>query len=163
MERGAESGSPLLYIYDCRMIDKNKIKEIVETYLKENQKEDLFLVEVKVSKANVITVAIDGDNGVKVDDCISLSRHIESQMDRDKEDFELTVMSFGLEEYFTMPRQFVKNVSQNIEVIDKEGEKRDGVLAEADNESILITTKKDKEGVRLSYTDIEKARVIIKF
>lgn len=163
MERGAESGSPLLYIYDCRMIDKNKIKEIVETYLKENQKEDLFLVEVKVSKANVITVAIDGDNGVKVDDCISLSRHIESQMDRDKEDFELTVMSFGLEEYFTMPRQFVKNVSQNIEVIDKEGEKRDGVLAEADNESILITTKKDKEGVRLSYADIEKARVIIKF
>ncbi|MBQ0113108.1 MAG: ribosome assembly cofactor RimP [Bacteroidales bacterium] len=145
------------------MIDKNKIKEIVEAYLAAEQKEDLFLVEVKVSKANVITVAIDGDNGVKVDDCISLSRHIESQMDRDKEDFELTVMSFGLEEYFTMPRQFVKNVSQNIEVIDKEGERRDGVLAEADNEFILITTKKDKEGVRLPYADIEKARVIIKF
>ena len=33
------------------------------------------------------------DAGVTIDDCVALSRHIESKLDRDKEDFSLTVGS----------------------------------------------------------------------
>ncbi|MCF0210380.1 MAG: ribosome assembly cofactor RimP [Bacteroidales bacterium] len=145
------------------MIDKNKITTIVEAYLAENQREDLFLIEVKVSKTNVISVVLDGDNGIKVDDCISISRFIESKMDRDKEDFELTVTSFGLGEYFVLPRQFKKNVNQTVEVLNTDDEKTEGILSEVTSEDILITTKKDKNGTRIPFAEIKKARIIIKF
>ena len=142
------------------MLDKKLISEIAEEKLSGSA---LFLVEVKVSKTNVVTVVLDGDEGVKVEDCIEMSRYIESKLDRDKEDFELTVMSFGLEEYFTLNRQFVKNVGRDIELTDKDGEKIMGILSFADAEKVIITTKKDKEGRSIPFENIEKARVLINF
>lgn len=145
------------------MIDKNLVENITNEAIQSLQRDDIFVVQIKVSKNNVIEVSIDGDNGVKVEDCIELSRYIDKHLDRDKEDFELTVMSFGLEEYFTMKRQFKKNIGQDIELIDKEGEKHNGVLAEVDEKGIVLTTKKDKQGKAFSFEDIDKAKVIINF
>lgn len=145
------------------MIDKNLVENITNEAIKSLQRDDIFVVQIKVSKNNVIEVSIDGDNGVKVEDCIELSRYIDKHLDRDKEDFELTVMSFGLEEYFTMKRQFNKNIGQDIELIDKEGEKHNGVLADVDEKGIVLTTKKDKQGKSFSFEDIDKAKVIINF
>lgn len=145
------------------MIDKNLVENITNEAIQSLQRDDIFVVQIKVSKNNVIEVSIDGDNGVKVEDCIELSRYIDKHLDRDKEDFELTVMSFGLEEYFTMKRQFNKNIGQDIELIDKEGEKHNGVLADVDEKGIILTTKKDKNGKSFSFEDIDKAKVIINF
>lgn len=75
------------------MIDKTLVENIVEELL---GGKDLFLVEVKVSKDNCIEVFIDGDNGVKIQDCIDLSRGIEARFDRESEDFQLSVLSWGL-------------------------------------------------------------------
>lgn len=145
------------------MIDKNLVENITNEAIQSLHRDDIFVVQIKVSKNNVIEVSIDGDNGVKVEDCIELSRYIDKYLDRDKEDFELTVMSFGLEEYFTMKRQFKKNIGQDIELIDKEGDKHNGVLAEVDEKGIVLTTKKDKQGKSFSFEDIDKAKVIINF
>lgn len=145
------------------MIDKNLVENITNEAIQSLQRDDIFVVQIKVSKNNVIEVSIDGDNGVKVEDCIELSRYIDKHLDRDKEDFELTVMSFGLEEYFTMKRQFNKNIGRDIELIDKEGEKHNGVLADVDEKGIILTTKKDKNGKSFSFEDIDKAKVIINF
>lgn len=145
------------------MIDKNLVENITNEAIQSLHRDDIFVVQIKVSKNNVIEVSIDGDNGVKVEDCIELSRYIDKHLDRDKEDFELTVMSFGLEEYFTMKRQFNKNIGQDIELIDKEGDKHNGVLAEVDEKGIVLTTKKDKQGKSFSFEDIDKAKVIINF
>lgn len=142
------------------MLDRNLILEISRDYLKDTA---LFVVEVKVSKTNSITVTIDGDKGVVVEDCINLSKHIEKNLDRDKEDFELTVTSFGLEEWFSLPRQFVKNIGRQIELTDNDGEKAQGVLERCDNEGIVLTTAKNKEGDKISFDKIAKARVIINF
>ena len=92
------------------MKDKNFIEEKVKEILGEG---DLFLVEVKVSKNNNIQVFIDGDNGVKIQDCIDLSRQLEECLDRESEDFELSVLSFGLEEPLKMQRQYVKNIGRS--------------------------------------------------
>lgn len=145
------------------MIDKNLVENITNEAIQSLQRDDIFVVQIKVSKNNVIEVSIDGDNGVKVEDCIELSRYIDKHLDRDKEDFELTVMSFGLEEYFTMKRQFNKNIGRDIELIDKDGEKHNGVLADVDEKGIVLTTKKDKQGKSFSFEDIDKAKVIINF
>ncbi len=75
------------------MIDKTLIEAIANEYLADT---DLKLVRAKVSKENDITVYIHRRGaGVSIDDCVALSRHIESKLDRDKEDFSLTVRSAG--------------------------------------------------------------------
>ena len=100
------------------MKDKNFIEEKVKEIVGEGE---LFLVEVKVSKNNNIQVFIDGDNGVKIQDCIDLSRQLEECLDRESGDFELSVLSFGLEEPLKMQRQYVKNIGRSLQVENEEG------------------------------------------
>jgi ribosome maturation factor RimP len=144
------------------MISKEKIENIVNEYI---QNSPLFLVDVKITKSNKITVTIDGDKGVIVDDCVNLSREIEKKMNRDEEDFELTVTSFGLEESFNMVRQYKKNVGEMVEVTLLDKEKVIGVLKEADDEKILVErkVKKEIETIPIFYKDISKTKLIIKF
>ncbi len=142
------------------MVDKKKIELLANEYL---LNKEIFLVNVKVSKNNVIVVTIDGDIGVKVDDCIELSRFIESKMNRDIEDYELTVTSFGLEQYFTMKRQYKKNIGENIEVIDTDKQKIYGVLKSVDERGITLENKNKnkKEDIVIDFDDIDKSRVVI--
>lgn len=78
---------------NTRMIEKHTIEQIVEQYMEDNR---LVLVDVKVNKANNIKVYFRAaDRPVCIDDCVSLSRYIESRLDRDKEDFSLMVSSAG--------------------------------------------------------------------
>ena len=73
------------------MIAKELIEAISQEYLANTP---LTLVKVKVSKDNDIDVTrTREDAGVTIDDCVELSRYIDSKLDRDKEDFSLTVGS----------------------------------------------------------------------
>ena len=69
-----------------------EIKHLIEPILTEHH---LFLVELKISKDNVIEVFVDALEGVNIQTCIAVSREIESSLNRDEEDFELTVSSAG--------------------------------------------------------------------
>ena len=64
---------------------KKIVAELLEKALEEN--ESLFLIDFSVSENNQIRVIIDGDNGVTVNDCITISRAIEHNIDRDEIDF----------------------------------------------------------------------------
>ena len=76
------------------MIPAHLIESLANEYLEGTQ---LSLVEATVSEDNDIEIIITRkDEGVSVDDCVNLSRHIESKLDRDKEDFSLTVSSAGI-------------------------------------------------------------------
>ena len=68
------------------MIDKNLIGSIVEKSLEGT---DHFLVDVKVTPDNSITVEIDSMTGVDIDTCARLTREIEQNVDREVEDYEL--------------------------------------------------------------------------
>lgn len=143
------------------MLDKNLIKQTSEKYLQDRP--DLFIVEVRVSKNNVVEITLDGDKGVKIEDCTNLSRLLNKSFDRDKEDFELTVMSSGLGDYFSLPRQYNKNIGENIEITDKEGDVYSGILSKTTETGIILTTKKNQEGEEFLFENVEKARVIINF
>ncbi|MBR5254518.1 MAG: ribosome assembly cofactor RimP [Bacteroidales bacterium] len=148
------------------MKDKLFIEEKTKEILGDGE---LFLVEVKVSKNNVIQVFIDGDNGVKIQDCIDLSRSLEECLDRESEDFELSVLSFGLEEPLKLQRQYVKNIGRSLQVESEEGSFT-GVLKSVEEESFTIElkkkNKKDKENDNLktyNYKEIKSAKVVISF
>ena len=127
------------------MLEKQQIANLVETAL---QNTDMFLVDVKVKPANVIEVYVDADTAVNIDQCVSISRFVESKLDRDAEDFELSVFSWGLSGALKLDRQLQKYVGQDVEVKTKELGKFQGKLLNFDNDKVEIapapkkTTKK---------------------
>jgi ribosome maturation factor RimP len=100
------------------MIEKQNIETIVEKFIKGTE---LFLVTVKVSSSNRITVLADKKEGITIDECASIHRHIEMNLDRDVEDFELQVSSPGLDSPFFVIEQYYKFEGKKVEVIDIEG------------------------------------------
>ena len=117
------------------MIDKELIGKIVEECLEGT---DLFLVDVKVKPGNIIEVFVDADSTVNIDQCVAISRHIESKMDRDVEDFELSVFSYGLSGALKLPRQFAKYLDKDVEVKTKEQGRIQGKLLKYDGQQIEI-------------------------
>ena len=146
------------------MIDKLHVLNVIETTLKGSDK---FLVDLKISTDNRINVAIDGDNGIVIDDCIALSRAIENSLDRDEEDFELNVASAGLDSPLKMKRQYKKNIGQDLTVDTFDNEHYEGLLTDADDKEIVLRLAGKKnakaEPLHIAYTDIETAKIVIKF
>ena len=153
------------------MIDKVKIAEIVNEKLTEDQ----FLVDVTVSSSNVIHVMVDSDSGISINQIVEISRFIEDKLDRDTEDFELSVFSAGLSEPFSLVRQYKKNIGTEIEVLLTNGQKHIGLLTKADDQGIdlEVTTKEKTEGSKkkelvirlhpIDYSEIKEAKKILKF
>lgn len=117
------------------MIDVTRVREIAETQMEGT---DLFVVEVRVSPANEIVVTVDSDTQVGIDRCVELSRSIEGALDREQEDFELTVMSAGIGQPLKMLRQYRKLIGRPVEVILKDGGKIVGNLTDASEDSIAV-------------------------
>lgn len=117
------------------MIEKTLISTLVEESLQDT---DLFLVEVKVKPSNVIEVYVDADSAVNIDQCVEISRHVESQLDRDAEDFELSVFSWGLSGALKLDRQLQKYVGKDVEVKTKELGKFQGKLVSFNAEEVEI-------------------------
>lgn len=111
------------------------VKKIVEPILAAG---GLFLADLKISRDNVIEVYVDSMTGVDIQTCIDLSKEIEKHLDRDAEDFELTVASAGIGYPFKVEQQYAKNVGKPVEAKLKDGRKIEGVLKAFDAESVTI-------------------------
>jgi ribosome maturation factor RimP len=153
------------------MIEKAAVAHIVNETLTEEQ----FLVDVTVSSNNEIQVMVDSDSGLSINQIVEISRYVESKLDREKEDFELSVFSAGLTEPFKLVRQYKKNLGKEIEVLLTNGQKLTGLLTEVAEHAISleVTTKEKLEGSKkkelvkrvhqLGYSEIKEAKKILKF
>ena len=145
------------------MIDKNYIESLVKKKLVNSDK---FIVDIKISTTNKISVFLDSDTQLTIDDCVQVSRFIESNLDRDKEDFELQVSSPGITESFKLKRQYQKNIGREINVTLNDGLILKGVLLKVSDKSIIlqknIKNKSHKE-LKISFTDIKQAKPVISF
>ena len=125
-------------------MDKDLIAKFVEESIQDT---DLFLVEVRMKPSNVIEVYVDADSAVNIDQCVQISRYVESKMNRDQEDFELSVFSWGLCGALKLDRQLRKYVGKEVEVKTKELGKLQGKLVSFDAEKVEIapTPKKSSK------------------
>jgi len=119
------------------MISKGVIQSLVEEKLSDTT----FIVDVTIGPGNAISVTIDSDGGLSIDNCIEMSRHIEHQLDREVEDFSLEVSSPGLTQPFKVLRQYLKYIEKEIEIVTAKGDKLAGVLKSANENSILVEIK----------------------
>ena len=108
-----------------------------------------FIVDVKVSRDNDITLTIDREEGVvTMDDCVALNDAFLAAFDRDVEDYSLTVTSAGLDQPLKDPRQFRKALGTTVDVLFKGGRRLIGRLISSDEASITLeyTAREKAEG-----------------
>jgi ribosome maturation factor RimP len=161
--------SPSFYI---KRMDKKKVQDLLEEALAENQ--SLYLIELSFLPGNKIYIVIDGDAGVSLSECMRISRSIDSNFDREEEDFGLEVTSPDIAEPLKVKRQYIKNLNRilSVKVNDK---KIEGTLTKVNKEDIVLSWKarepkpigKGKVTVQktetIAYQDIIEAKVKIIF
>lgn len=154
------------------MIAKQKVTEIVNEWL---AGKEYFLVDVVVSVDNYVSVEIDHAEGVWIEDCVQLSRHIEANLNRDEEDYELEVGSAGIGQPFKVLQQYVNHIGKEVEVLAKDGKKYRGVMARANEKNFVVNiqVKEKPEGAKRpilvdkeyvwSYDAVKYTKYLIKF
>jgi len=134
---------------------------------------DIFIVDIKVSTGNKITIWVDKDQGVTIDECVGISRYVENQLDRETEDFDLEVSSAGLEIPFKVHRQYKKNLNKMVVVTLTDNTKIKGKLVAVSDEGIEIeyVKRKDKKikggkeklTVSFMFDQIKTTKAVIEF
>lgn len=138
------------------MITKEEIKKVAESKIKEL---DGFLVDIKLSKTNTITLFFDRLDGVQVDHCCLISKHIEEHFDREIEDYELTVCSAGLENPFMVDQQYHKNKGKEVGVLLVDGKREKGVILSYQNDILVLEVVKNKKENTTKEVVIPKSKI----
>jgi ribosome maturation factor RimP len=147
------------------MISEQLIKDLTTQHLEGT---DRFAVSVAVRSDNRIRIFIDSDTHVRIEHCIELSKFIESQLNREIEDFELNVSSSGLDQPYKLSRQYIKNIGREVAVLKKDNNKIEGTLIAANEEGFTVKeiTKVKKISTEtiysFLYSDIKETKEIIK-
>ncbi len=154
------------------MITKERVASII---LDKIAGSDMFIVEIRVRPGNAIDVTMDGDNGVNIEACMDIHRHILHEMDRDVEDYSLEVSSPDLSKPLIVQRQYVKNIGRNVAIKKTDKTKLTGTLLSVNDETVVLHTavmedvpgKKGKKSVEkeieIPFTEIVETKIEISF
>jgi ribosome maturation factor RimP len=154
------------------MITQEDIIRVIESIVAQKE---AFIVDVKVSSSNFITVELDSSKGISIDDCVEVSKLIESNFDQEIEDYELEVSSAGLSSAFKVIQQYHKNIGQEVEVLVKTGKKLTGILKSVNQNGFIIEISKlekiegkkkkqeVKEQITLLFSDVKSTKLVIQF
>lgn len=150
---------------------KEKVEELIADGIAGT---DIFVVKLKVTANNDINVLLDSDSRLTLADCRTVSRAIEFNLDREEEDFSLTVASSGIGEPLVL-RQYTKNVGRKVRVTLNDEEVIEAKMISATDDAIVLEWKsrepkptgKGKITVvnkrTIEYRDINKTVVLITF
>lgn len=147
------------------MITVSQIKNLFEQWQKD---ENIFLVDIAIKPGNKIIVLIDKVEGLNISDCVELSRFIEGNLDRDKEDYELSVSSPGADSPFKVLKQYQKNLGRKVKIHTKDDKIASGTLLKLNENNIeveLDVNKKNKSSTSAIFelNNIKEIRVVISF
>lgn len=149
------------------MIKVDELNKTVEQFL---QGTDIFVIDIKVKAGNKITVLLDKDKGsITIDDCVALTRHIESKYDRDIEDYELMVSSAGVGQPLKLLRQYIKIIGKEVDVEYTDKSTLKGTLLSVDNEKVTvkIVSKVKKEVtekvIEIPFSQLKSVKEVISF
>ena len=151
------------------MLLKENIKEVATRKANEING---FIVDVNISANNSIEVLFDKENGVHIEDCLSISRYIHSELDRDVEDYSLTVCSPGLTNAFKVREQYFKNKGKEVVIKKNDGKRISGLLKDLlSNDDVILDVKKKVKNTKnystqevvVSLKEIKETKLKINF
>jgi ribosome maturation factor RimP len=138
---------------------------------------DLFVVHLDkkgAGSAQKIMIHLDGDQGVKIEDCVKVSRFLERNLEEQEiinSAYTIEVSSAGLDHPLATARQYVKNIGRSLKVSMQEGKEEKGKLLAANDSGIILAVERKEKGkkkvnieeVSIAYSDIVKAFVQVSF
>ncbi|MCK5704350.1 MAG: ribosome maturation factor RimP, partial [Cyclobacteriaceae bacterium] len=120
-----------------------------------------------------IQVFIDGDQSVDVDECSRISRKLSDELEeRDiiEGRYVIEVSSPGVDKSLKFIRQYPKHIGRELEVVTIDKKKYQGKLLSVIDKEIEISIKSNKvkkklnsQSLKLSFNEIEKAGVVLRF
>lgn len=151
-------------------IEKRVIELIGE---KIADREDLFIVSVKMRPNKILEILLDGDNGVNIDDCAQVSRHVGFHLEEENvidDAYRLEVSSPGIDANFVNIRQYQKNIGRTVQVKLNDNTKVEGTLLTVDEMKINVLQKIGEKGKKaqevekeLPFDQIKATKVVISF
>ncbi|TCC97555.1 ribosome assembly cofactor RimP [Pedobacter hiemivivus] len=150
---------------------EKRVTELVEEKI--SDRPELFLVEVKMLPNHKLIIHVDGDEGISIQDCAAISRHVGFHLEEEntiEKAYNLEVSSPGVGEPLRLKRQYVKNIGRELSVKLTGGEVKEGKLLSADENSITIEAKVKEKGKKvqlvetsIDFNDITETKVLISF
>lgn len=150
-----------------------KIKELAESHLSD---EAHFIVDVVISKHKPykVSVFLDGDKGITIDDCSNLSRALSEDLDTIdliKDNYTLEVGTPGLDHPLKLKRQYVKNTGRSIRVLRTDNSSLQGRMTEVTDTGVVLEAESKEKGekkievnrIEIPFNEIEKAIVLVSF
>jgi ribosome maturation factor RimP len=127
---------------------------------------DVEAVELTAAgKRSVLRIAVDGDDGVTLDDIADATREVSEVLDASdvmgEQAYTLEVTSRGVDRPLTLPRHWRRNATRLVKVTTTDGETVEGRILESDDASATI----DVDGAQreVGYADVAKALVQVEF
>jgi len=134
---------------------------------------ELFLVDVKMLPNNKLIIHVDGDEGISIQDCVAISRHVGFHLEEEnaiEQAYNLEVSSPGVGEPLKLVRQYRKNEGRTLSIKLTDGLKKEGKLLSVTENDLLIeelVKEKGKKAVAVQTTvpfnDILETSVLISF
>jgi len=106
-----------------------------------------FLVEISVKPTNNIKVFVDADQGAAIDQLSRINRALYKWVEENlfpNGDFSIEVSSPGLDEPLKLERQYLKNIGRMVEIVLKNGLKKEGKLLSVSENEIVVEEEKGK-------------------
>lgn len=156
-----------------KMTFKEKVKNLLDKALEENTQ--LFLIDLDISESNKISVILDGDSGVNLQDCINVNKFLDSGLETEEVEYSIEVASAGVSSPLKLVRQYKKNIGRTVKVKTISQGDFEASLSNADEQTATLTwsSREPKEvgkgkvtvqkSITIPYTDIKEAVVIISF
>lgn len=150
---------------------EKRVTELVEEKIADRP--DLFLVDVNMHANGILTILVDGDNGVAISDCVAISRHVGFHLEEEnviEQAYRLEVSSPGIDTPLKSLRQFQKNVNRSLKLKLKSSNVKEGKLIGLDESGITIQESVKQKGKKaeiietiIPFEDITEAKVLVSF
>ncbi|TCD12761.1 ribosome assembly cofactor RimP [Pedobacter frigidisoli] len=150
---------------------EKRVADLVEEKIADRP--ELFLVEVKMLPNNKLIIHVDGDEGISIQDCVAISRHVGFHLEEEntiEQAYNLEVSSPGVGEPLKLLRQYNKNIGRTISIKLVGGQKKEGKLLEVTENKLLIEESVKEKGKKattvqteVAFNDILETSVLISF
>ncbi|WDF67161.1 ribosome assembly cofactor RimP [Sphingobacterium oryzagri] len=150
---------------------EDRVRELVEEKIADRS--DLFIVRIKMQTNGVLEILLDGDEGIAIEDCAKVSRHVGFHLEEENvidKAYRLEVSSPGIDTPLLLTRQYVKNINREVRIKAEDGSKREGKLIAATDTVITIEEKVKEKGKKavvqqaeIPVEQIKETKVLISF
>lgn len=150
---------------------EDRVRQLVEEKIAD--RDDLFIVRIKMQGNGILEILLDGDQGIAIEDCAKVSRHVGFHLEEEnaiEQAYRLEVSSPGIDSPLLLDRQYQKNIGRNVRVKTNDGAKREGKLLAATETTVTLEESVKEKGkkaalvaVEIPVEQIKETKVLISF